>query len=377
MNTDVPLSATSPPADTTTIALPDDLAVCQRMIVELLTTLRQSRQDNEHLRDRLDRLLRRLYGAKGEKFDPNQPFLFADMTTAESDAEAPPVEPPPAEATATAPKPIAKKKPGHGRKGLPENLRRDRRVYDLTEAERLCTCCQQPRVKIGEEINEQLDYMPASLFVIQHVRCTYACQHCSKLGQPAQIVTADKPDALFAKGLPGPGLVANIIVSKYTDHLPLHRQERIYRRSGVDISRKTMCDWMASSADLLRPLYELMTALVLQSRVIHTDDTTLPVQDASRDTLRKGSLWVYLGDRTHAYNVFAFTASRKRDGPQTFLEKYLGYLQADAFSGYDGIFANDLVYEVACWAHARRKFYDARTSDPACSHEALARIGQF
>jgi transposase len=266
---------------------------------------------------------------------------------------------------------------GHGRRQLPRNLRRERREHTLPEAEQRCPCCQKPRVKIGEEISEQLDYKPAELFVIEHARFKYACHHCAEQAQAAQLVTAPKPAGLFTKGLPGAGLVAHTIVCKYADHLPLHRQERIYQRAGVELSRKTLCDWMAGSAELLTPLYDMMVSLVLASRVIHTDDTHVPIQDDQRDTTRKGRLWIYLGDRDHAYNVFAYTPSRARDGPQTFLADFRGHLQADAFSGYDGIYTNGQVQEVACWAHARRKFYEARTSDAARSHQALARIGRL
>ena len=355
--------------------LSDDPVLLKRMILELLDTLKATRQDYEQVRHRLDQLLRKIYGSKAEKFDPNQPFLFADLTPGENKKQEPTpptVETPPSEETQA-----AQKKPGHGRKPLPKDLQRERRVHDVPEGERLCPCCQKPRVKIGEDITEQLDYVPASLFVIEHVRIKYACQHCAAQALPAQIVIGPKPDLLFAKGLPGPGLVAQILVCKYTDHLPLNRQERIHQRAGVDIARQTMWDWMAASAELLRPLYDMMVSRVLRSRVIHTDDTTLPVQDRTRETIRKGSLWVYLGDRAYPYNVFDYTVGRTRDGPRDFLGAYAGYLQADAFSGYDCIFANGQVQEVACWAHARRKFYDVRTSATALSHEALARIGQL
>ena len=120
-----------------------------------------------------------------------------------------------------------------------------------------------------------------------------------------------------------------------------------------------------------------MVHAVLASAVVHTDDTPLPVQDRARDQTRLGRLWVYLGDDEHPYNVFAYTPSRARDGPQQFLKRYRGYLQADAFGGYDGIYATGNVVEVACWAHARRKFYEARTSDAERSHAALAWIGRL
>jgi transposase len=253
-------------------------------------------------------------------------------------------------------------------------LPRVRLVHDVAQGQRACPECGHERHKIGEEISEQLDYQPASLFVVEHVRCSYACAKCQ-----GHVTTADKPSQPIDKGLPGPGLLAHIITSKYGDHLPLHRQERIFARHGLELSRSTTCDWMAACADLLRPLYDAMVHEVLASRVLHTDDTVLPVQDENRDTTRQGRLWVYLGDRTHPYDVFDYTPNRSRDGPQRFLAGFEGYLQADAFGGYDGIYlaSQGKIVEVACNAHARRKFYDAQGSDAARSHAALAWYGRF
>jgi hypothetical protein len=157
----------------------------------------------------------------------------------------------------------------------------------------------------------------------------------------------------------------------------LHRLEHILERHGIEIARSTMCDWAAQCADVLRPLYDLMVQRVLQSKVIHTDDTPVDVLDRQRPQTRTGRFWVYLGDPEHPFTVFTYTPSRSRDGPQAFLKNWSGYLQADAFGGYDGIYAGQAggrVTEVACWAHARRKFYDARTSDAAISTQALAYI---
>jgi transposase len=187
----------------------------------------------------------------------------------------------------------------------------------------------------------------------------------------------------IAKGLPGPGLLAHLIVSKYTDHMPLHRLERSYERQGVFLHRSTLCDWLGACADLLRPLYDLMVSVVLQSRALHTDDTTVKMQELVTHLLSTARLWVYLGDAAHPYNVFDFTVNRKRDGPQRFLASYQGYLHADAFSGYDGLYLPDprtaaaRIIEVACNAHARRKFYEARGSDALRSHQALAYYRQL
>jgi len=340
--------------------LPDDLAVCQQMIRELLASLHDAQRDNEQLRQRLDALLRRLYGPKAERLDANQLLLFAQT-------QASPPQPPaaPAAPAAAAPR-------GHGRRRLPASLPRRRIEHDLPVADRRCPQCGHKRERIGQEVSEQLDYQPAALFVVEHVRPTYACRHCQ-----GQVTTAAKAAQPIDKGLPGPGLLAQVITSKYGDHLPLYRLERIFSRHGLELKRSTTCDWMAACADLLRPLVSRMVQAVLASAVVHTDDTPLPVQDRDREHARQARLWVYLGDRDHPYNVFAYTPSRARDGPQQFLKRYRGYLQADAFGGYDGIYATGNVVEVACWAHARRKFYEARTSDAERSHAALAWIGRL
>jgi hypothetical protein len=197
------------------------------------------------------------------------------------------------------------------------------------------------------------------------------------------VVSAVKPAMPIAKGLPGPGLLAQVIVSKYFDHLPLYRQQHIFARQGISIARSTMCDWMAASAELLGPLYELMVAAVMQSLWLHTDDTPVKNQGHAPDATATARFWIYAGDRTHPYNVFDFTINRKRDGPQQFLKDFHGYLHADAFSGYDALYLPSPradgapIKEVACNAHARRKFHEARGSDLLHSHQALAYYGQL
>ena len=373
------------------------------MVLELLATLHQERHDKEALRHRLDLLLRRLYGPRGERFDPNQLLLFAEMAAGQDTAPSRRAEP------AAAAKPQRRCRP-HGRRRLPENLPREPRHHELSEAERLCPACGQVRVDIGTDRSEQLDYRPASLFVVEHFVHKYVCPCCSRQpvptqGQPALsgqesepmparsqnpsrrrraeptptprpadagpepvapgqqpadpgqrppgrgaapaldpgevVIAAPKPAMPIAKGLPGPGLLAHLIVSKYVDHLPLHRLERIYERQGLFLHRSTLCDWMAACAELLRPLYDLMVSVVLQSRALHTDDTTVKMQELVTHLLSTARLWVYLGDAAHPYNVFDFTVNRKRDGPQQFLANYQGYLHADAFSGYDGLYLPD------------------------------------
>jgi transposase len=253
--------------------------------------------------------------------------------------------------------------------------------YDLPEAEKVCPCCQTPRLRIGTETSEQLDYQPASLFVVEHVRFKYVCPQCVLVADPvanpdapSPVVTAPKPAQPIDKGLPGPGLLAHVIVSKFVDHLPLHRQVPILARHGLQLSRSTLCDWMAAAADLLTPLYTLLRTQVLESRTIHTDDTKIPVQEPGQERTKSGRLWVYIGDREHAATIYDYTPTHARDGPATFLKNFKGYLQADAANLYDRIYGSGAIVEVGCWAHARRHFHEARDSDAARAHEALARI---
>ncbi len=367
MSTDASLTAvlSDPPAAKP--VLPDDPVILRGMIHELLDALQRQRRQMEQVQHRLSLILQRLYGPRKERINPDQLLLFAEAFAAvrlEEDASADVDEDEGEPIPAAGPK---RRPHRHGRQELPKDLPRVPVIHDLTEAERACPDCGHERQKIGEETSAQLDYQPASIFVLDHTRYTYACPHCE-----GQVRTADKPPQPIDKGLPGPGLLAHVVTSKYADHLPLYRQERILERFGVTLSRSTLCDWMARAAGLLRPMYEGMVQAVLASRVVHTDDTPVAVQDPKLDKTRTGRLWVYLGDALHPYNVFDYTPSRRRDGPAEFLKAFGGHLQADAFSGYDGIYLTKPVIEVGCNAHARRKFFEAKGTDPARAHQALA-----
>jgi transposase len=347
------------------------------MILQLLHEQQRKDRTIERLEYRLQEVLRRLYGRSSEKIDPKQLTLFAEMLEQlqeQAPAQPEPASPPPP------PRPSTLSK-GHGRRKLPADLPRRRVVHDLPEGEKACPCCGERRQVIGQEVSEQLDYEPAKLTVIEHVRLKYACRACEARAESPQIVTAEKPLMPIEKGLAAPGLLSYVMVSKWADHLPLHRLERILERHGIEIARSTMCDWAAQSAAALKPLYALMTEQVLASRIIHTDDTPVDVLDRRLSQTRTGRFWVYLGDEDHPYDVFTYTPTRSRDGPQTFLANWgqgeARFLQADAFGGYDGIYAGEVggrITEVACWAHARRKFHQAQKSDGAASAQALAYI---
>jgi transposase len=361
-------------ADASAVPLPDDVAVLKAMIRELLEALQQTRHERDGVQERLDLLLRKLYGPKAERFDPNQPWLLPEMApgvAAPNGEAAPhePVEPLASEATAKA------KKAGHGRKPLPADLRRQRIEHTLSEAERVCPCCGLVCAKFAEEVSEQLDYRPASLFVWQHVRFKYACPKCHD-----HIRVGHVPIRIVEKGLPGPGLLAQIAASKYADHLPLHRLERIFGRHGMQLARSTMCDWMAAVAEALDPVVRLMAQIVRESKALHTDATKMPYLDPQvKGTTLSGQMWTYVGDRDHAFNVFDFCRDHSAAGIDAFLQKndYRGYLNADALNVYDHLFRSGRIIELGCWTHNRRNFYDAKESDPLRAHAAMAYIRQL
>ena len=347
--------------------LPDDIESAHRLIRELLVSLHQQAHLNEKLQHQLELLLRRLYGKKSEKLDPAQLWLFAreilEANGSQSTAETKPeIEPEPT--TPSVAKPPIK---GHGRKPLPASLLRKPIVHDVPLEERPCPDCGAIRQSIGEEVREQLDFVPASLVVLRHLRPKYACQSCQ-----AHVVIAERLPEPIEKGLPGPGLLAHVAVSKYADHLPLYRQEGIFKRFGVDLSRSTMCDWMAAVAGLVEPIVQAMLKRILLSRVIQTDDTTVPVQDHAGRGIKTGRLWVQIGDWNNRFLVYDYTPDRSGAGPERIFQGFQGYLQADAYSAYDALFKDGTIVEVGCWMHARRKFYEARTSDPVRSHLMLA-----
>ena len=342
--------------------LPDDLATAHQLIREQAKTLREQQRLIERMQHQLQRLLRQQFGRKSEKLDPNQMLLFSEA------AEDTPAGEPPAAA-----EPGSQPARSGGRQKLPADLPRQQVVHALTEETLACPECGEPRREIGRETREQLEYIPASLRVIEHIRLKYACKGCE-----GHVAIAPRWPEPIERGLPGTGLLAHVAVSKYVDHLPLHRQERIFARQGVTLARSTTCGWMAVIASLLEPIWKAMKARVLLSDVIRTDDTPVAVQDPKvTGKNRTGRIWVYLGDRRHRFMVFDYTPNWSGAGPARFLAEYKdGFLQSDGYTGYNALHERGLI-EVGCWAHARRKFFDARSTDPERSHAALAWIGRL
>jgi len=335
--------------DATTLApdapLPDDVPTLQGMVRQLLAEVAR-------LRGQLDAALKQRFGRRSER----QPRRNAD-------AKRPP-----------------RTHDAHGRAALPEHLERREVIHDLNEAEKLCPCCGQVRVCIGQQTTEQLDLEPARFFVLRTIKKSYACQHCDPAAVPPEqrLQTAGPAQVgPIAKGLCGPGLLAHVITAKFADHTPVHRLAGQLGRSGVAIARSTLGDWLAGAADLVTPLYQLMHQRLLLSRVIHGDDTGVKLRVAGAERTRKAHLWVCIGDADYPYVVFDFTADYTASGPEEFLEGYKGYLQADALAQYEGLYGEGKVLHCCCWAHARRKFVAAAEGGDERANAALELIGKL
>jgi len=306
----------------------------QETILNLAEQIKQMQQ-------RIDKLLQLLYDVKSEKKKlPSKP----DVPLASNAAL---VNPTNASQSKSNTNP-------NGRRTMPADLPRVRVEHDLPPEEQGCPCCPLKMQRMGKVITEQLECEPAKLYVIEHVRFKYSCQRCKD-----NIVTAALPPQLIDKGLPGPGLLTEVILNKYQDHLPLHRQQQRFARAGVDLPRSTLCDWVMQCGALLKPIVDLMrTDALLPGIRIFTDDTTCPV--LAKGKTHTGRLWVYIGGGRDSPNcvVYDYTKNRSQTAPQIFLQGYRGYLQADAYAGYDILYKDKSIIEVACWAHSRRKFMD-------------------
>jgi transposase len=258
------------------------------------------------------------------------------------------------------------------RKPLPEHLPRE-----VTVHEPACTCpnCGAEMRKLGEDVTEVLDYVPASFKVVRHVRPRLSCRNCETIVQVAM------PSLPIVRGKPGPGLLAHVLVSKYADHLPLYRQQQIYAREGVDLERSTLADWVGRSTALLDPLVEALRKDVLESAVLHGDDTPVPVLAPGLGKTRTARLWTYVRDgRPHKSDqppaaMFFYSPDRKGEHPQSHLKSFKGILHADAYAGFNAIFERGNVTEAACWSHVRRKFFDVHeASQSPIAKDALDRI---
>ena len=337
----------------------------QKSIVRLLLQENKKlRRQNEYLTQQIDDIRRMLYGRKSEKINPDQLQLFLDgirdsviPAIVHPDDDTPDFEELPAQ--------IKKKRGPHpGRAPLPDHLEREE--IHLHPDDLDCPCCGNKMKPAGEEISEELGIVPARFFVRRTIRHKYACRTCEDA-----VVRPPLPAAAIDKSMAGSDVLAAIIVSKYADHLPLYRQQKIYRREGMELKRATMCDWVGKCSFLLKPIVEQMRAEMLVCRHVQSDDTGVKYLEPPGPA-KSGYLWAYVDTQENV--VYDFTTGRSRDGPTSFLCGFQGILQVDGYAGYNEVLATEGIDHAACWAHVRRKFENALKTDPAEAATVMQKI---
>jgi transposase len=344
--------------------LPEDTVALQALVRTLAGDIKAKALKIAQLEARIAKLKRLQFGQSSEKLSREIAQLEFELDELNED-----------EAERAAERPAAAAKPASQpkRRPLPEHLPRQDEVH---EPSRTCPNCDGAMRKLGEDVTEVLEYVPASFKVIRHVRPKLSCRLCET------IVQAPMPSLPIERGRPGPGLLAHVLVAKYADHLPLYRQSGIYGREGVDLERSTLAGWVGQAAALLDPLVAALRKDVLGSPVLFGDDTPVPVLAPGRGSTKTGRLWAYVRDeRPHGGTrppaaMFFYSPDRKGEHPQDHLKSFTGVLHADGYAGFNAVFAADKATEAACWAHVRRKFFDvhAATGSPI-AEEALHRIG--
>jgi transposase len=330
--------------------------------------LREQQQLIESLKTNLHRLLKWRFGPKSEALNVDQFGLFADGSLV--------IEVPPGEPGAEAKKSVSTAAPAERRRAVRvlKHLPRVIEQIDVPEAHKSCPCCGERMSSFGHESSEQLHYIPARLEVHETQRLRYSCGRCHGAVVRAQLPVSPP----IPKSMASASLLAYLIVSKFADGLPLYRIAGRLARLGIELSHTLMSEWLVQCAELLEGLHRRMVIKVLDCRHVYTDDTTLPLQnhDPARRRTHEAKLWVYAKDNRHGppLIVYEFSKSRTRDAPLAFLKDYCGYLQADAYPGYDPLYLNGKITEVACNVHARRRFVEAADllKSPGRPHEALA-----
>jgi transposase len=370
------ISATLPDLDALDIEALKALVIAQRsQLLEQRKELTSTAQEIEHLKLVIEKYRRMIFGRKSEKLTAQLEqleFRLEELETAQAADEARQ-----AAAEAAAPssaQSAAKRRSRPVRKPLPEDFPRE--VVTHLPPHNNCPDCGGALRQFGEDVSEQLERIPATFKVIRHVRPKFACAACE------HVVEAPAPARPIERGLPGPALLAHVLVSKYADHQPLYRQSQIYAREGVDLDRSTLAGWVGAASELLAPLVAEIKKHVLAGSKIHADDTPVPVLAPGNGKTKTGRLWTYVRDdrpagcSTAPAVWFAYSEDRKGEHPRRHLKDFKGALQADAYSGFHHLYGDGAIYEVACWAHTRRKFHDIHVvhASPTTT-EALARIG--
>jgi transposase len=326
----------------------------------------------ESLKLLIVKLKRMHFGPSSEKRDRDIQQLELRLEDLEANQAV--TEPPPTAPVTVASKQTAPMKPA--RRALPAELPRE--TETIAPAQEACPDCGGPLRRLGEDVAETLEYVPARFKVMRTVRPKLSCAGCSR------IVQAPAPSRPIDRGLAGPGLLAHVLVAKYADHLPLYRQSEIYRREGVELDRSTLADWVGGASRTLQPLVDALRKYVLSSEKLHGDDVPVPVLEPGNGKTKTGRLWTYVRDDRPAGGEepaavwFAYSPDRKGEHPARHLEKYAGILQADGYAGFNKLYEKGRIVEAACWAHVRRKFHDLyQAHQSPIAKEALERIGQL
>jgi transposase len=376
------------------VSLPDDSQALKAMLIALMGKCDDEKQradkheqraaeqtrrandlhvENLRLQLELDRYRKWYYGPRADRLQSTADLAQFLLNFAEG-MDLKPVNPDDLPPRSEPEEELRRVKRRKGRRNLAnfDNLPVTTQVHELSAAERACPCCGIERKEIGTDESWQVEYLPGHFVRIHHVRKKYACLGCESNGDNPRMETAAKPDAVIDKGMAGPGLLAYIATSKFSDYLPLYRLEDIFARQGFEISRATQSVWCGDIADLAEPLWELMAERVRASHVVATDDTIMPMLSKVKTT--NARMWVYVGDDDHPYNVFDFTLNRGRDGPKYFLKDYRQVLLADAYGGYNGVVAGNEITRAGCWAHLRRKIIEAEKTAPEIAREAIAMV---
>jgi transposase len=354
--------------------LPRNVDTLHRIIGALAATLDSERTTARSEIDRLRQVVKTLqrgqFGRRSERLDDDQlqlalEDLDADISRVEAGL--------PSESFDAVPR---ARRNGEGRPSLPDHLPREDRTLDVGAD--VCSCCGGAIHTIGETVSEMLDYVPARLRVLRIRRPKYGCRTCGTIHQ------APAPERPIAKGLATPALLAHVLVAKYCDHLPLYRQSQIFARQGVALNRSTLANWVGGAAWWLEALRDRMAVHVFASTKLFADDTPIPVLDPGRGRTRTGRLWAYArddrpwGGTDPPAAIFYYSPDRKAERPAGHLDRFSGVLQVDGYAGFERLTKRGDIVLAACWAHARRKFYDVHqaTGSPIAA-EALRRIGEL
>ena len=347
-------------------ALPEDSTALRAMVEQLQVQLLRTQLE-------LERYKKLYYGPRADRLQSDRDVAQMLLCFAEEQDRKPinKEDLPPASEPEEELRRVKRRK---GRRNLAsfENLPVRTHVYELSEAERACPCCGETRKEIGADESWQVEYYPGHFERLHHVRKKYACAGCESNGKNPAIHAAKKPEAVIEKGLAGPGLLSYIVTSKFSDYLPLYRLEDIFTRQGFEISRATQSVWCGDVADLVEPLYQLMSDRVRSSHVVATDDTIMPM--LAKEKTANARMWVYVGDEDHPYNVFDFTMDRGRAGPKIFLKDYKQVLLADGYAGYNGVVVGNAITRAGCWAHMKRKLVEAEKAAPEIAQDAVERV---